>query len=196
MNGSPPDRTPPGSTIRAAVRITIGEGGRITTEAPEPPKKKAVPEDEATRARNPARGARARVVKLEPSPATVRTGLELSERWKTLGDDVSARRVADAAAKMAPKTPGASDDPELSGRLAVRTGEAALARGDLDEAGKEFRKAEASGASDRVREEAQYLACETLFYAGQFDSAAAGTTRSRTRSRPAASPTTRSSACT
>jgi TolA-binding protein len=158
------------------VRIQVGDGGKIetmTTDAPQtkPAKPK---EDEATRARNRLAALERVWLKLPPSPGTVRTGLELSERWRALGDEASARRVADQAAKLAPKTPGAADDPELTGRLAVRAGEAALASGDLEKADASFRAAQASGASEKVREEAQYLACEVAFYEGSFDSAAAG----------------------
>jgi TolA-binding protein len=162
----------PGGT----VRLQIGEGGRIETMTSDAPQKKSTkpPVDEATRSRNRLAALERVWLKLEPSSGTVRTGLELSERWRALGDEASARRVADQAAKLAPKAPGASDDPELTGRLAVRAGEAALSRGDLAAAEASFRQAQGSGASEKVREEAQYLACEVAFYEGRFDSAAAG----------------------
>ena len=168
---------PPGGV----VRIEVGEGGRIETLQPEVPapakstKKAAAPvEDEATRARARLAALERVWLKLPPSPDAVRTGLELSERYRTQGDEASARRVADLAARMAPKTPGAADDPELGGRLAVRKGEAALEQGDLAAAEAAFKEAKNSGASERVREEAQYLASEVAFYEGRFDSAAAG----------------------
>ncbi|MEP7028871.1 MAG: hypothetical protein ABI960_09780, partial [Candidatus Eisenbacteria bacterium] len=87
--------------------------------------------------------------------------------------DESARRVSDRAVRLAPNTPGASEDPELSGRLALRRGEDALATGDLAAAERAFTEARASGASGRVREEAQFMVGETSFYEGKFDSAAA-----------------------
>ena len=168
------DGAPPGGV----VRLQIGENGRVetmTSDAPQAPVKAAKPPlDEATRSRNRLAALERVWLKLEPSSETVRTGLELSERWRALGDEASARRVADQAAKLASKAPGAADDPELTGRLAVRAGEAALARGDLAGAEASFREARASGASEKVREEAQYLACEVAFYEGRFDSAAAG----------------------
>jgi tetratricopeptide (TPR) repeat protein len=167
----------------SVVRIQVGEGGRIETLPPETPapgpaksaKKAAVPvQDEATRARARLAALERVWLKLPPSPDVVRTGLELSERYRAQGDEASARRVADLAARLAPKTPGASDDPELGGRLAVRKGETALEKGDLAAAEAAFKEAKNSGASERVREEAQYLASEVAFYEGRFDSAAAG----------------------
>jgi len=166
------DGAPPGGI----VRLQVGEGGRIETMTSDAPANRSAkpPVDEATRSRNRLAALERVWLKLPPSSETVRTGLELAERWRALGDETAGRRVADQAAKLAPKAPGAADDPELTGRLAVRAGEAALSRGDLAAAEASFREAQGSGASEKVREEAQYLACEAMFYEGRFDSAAAG----------------------
>ena len=163
---------PPGGV----VRLQVGEGGRIETMTGDAPRPKSAkpPVDEATRTKNRLAALERVWLKLPPTTETVRTGLELSERWRAVGDEASARRVSDQAAKLAPRTPGTKDDPELTGRLAVRAGEAALSNGDLAAAAASFRAAQESGASEKVREEAQYLASEVAFYEGRFDSAAAG----------------------
>jgi len=182
----PGDGGPPGggwiegNTLGGVVRLRVGENGRLEPAPPEVPApakreaaKPAAPVDEAAHER--ARLAALERVwrKLPPSPEVVRRGLDLSDRYHAEGDDVSARRVGDLAARMAPRTPGASADPELTGQLAVRRGESALASGDLMAAARAFGEARESGASEHVREQAQFLAGETEFYAGEFDSAAA-----------------------
>jgi outer membrane protein assembly factor BamD (BamD/ComL family) len=125
---------------------------------------------------------------LPPSRETVRRGLDLAERMRAHGDMAGAARVEDLATKQARALPGAGAgeaagsasgggandaDPELDGRLALREGETALAAGDLSAAGAAFAKVAQSGASDRVKERAEFEVCETAFYAGQFDSAGA-----------------------
>jgi len=126
---------------------------------------------------------------LPPSRETVRRGLDLAERMRAAGDPAGAARVEAAASKMAAAFPGGATatgtgdtapaegndvDPELDGRLALRAGESALTAGDLDKAAEAFGKVAASNASDRVKEQAEFERCETAFYAGRFDSAAAG----------------------
>ncbi|MGH7725688.1 MAG: tetratricopeptide repeat protein [Candidatus Eiseniibacteriota bacterium] len=110
---------------------------------------------------------------LPRTPENVRLGLELSDRFSRFGDEVGARRVAEAAADRAAKTPGLDADPEVRGRLALESAEVALASGDLDGAVRHYIDAGQSGASDAVREEAAFGVCEVLFYKGEFDSAAA-----------------------
>ncbi len=180
-----------GQPRNGVVRLRIGENGRLETElaapaAPTTPATPAKPAKPAPRvAKKPppldeAARARARLAALErvwrllpPSPEALRRGLELSERYRAQGDDTAARRVSDLAVKMAPRTPGAARDPELTGRLAVRRGKDALASGELADAERAFNEARTSGASEHVREEAQFLAGEAAFYEGRFDSAAA-----------------------
>jgi len=109
-----------------------------------------------------------------PEVETVRRGLDLAERMRAAGDAAGAARVEDAAGAMSRGLPGGAtdDDPELAGRLALREGDAALTTGDLSAAAAAYGRAAQSQASDRVKEEAEFEACETAFYAGQFDSAA------------------------
>ncbi len=110
---------------------------------------------------------------LPQTAETVRLGLELSDRFSRLGDEVGARRIAQAAGERAARTPGLDADPEVHGRLALERGEVALAAGDLDGAVRHYIEAGQSGASDAVREEAAYRVCDVLFYEGRFDSAGA-----------------------
>ena len=182
--GSGDDGPPPGfvegNPLGGMVRLRVGENGRLEPAPPEvpapakkEPAKPAPPVDQAAHERARLAALERVWQKLPPSPEVVRRGLDLSDRYRDAGDDVSARRVGDLAARMAPRTPGASADPELTGQLAVRRGESALAAGDLAAAAQAFGEARESGASEHVREEAQFLAGEAEFYAGQFDSAAA-----------------------
>ena len=178
--GGPPPGFVEGNPLGGLVRLRVGENGRLEPAPPEAPAPAPAKKSAANPVLDEAAHERARLAALErvwqklpPSPEVVRRGLDLSDRYHAAGDDVSARRVGDLAARMAPRTPGASADPELTGQLAVRRGESALAAGDLAAAAQAFGEARDSGASERVREQAQFLASETEFYAGQFDSAAA-----------------------
>jgi hypothetical protein len=192
------DGAPPGGI----VRLQVGEGGRIetmTSDAPQDPrasKSAQPPVDEATRSRNRLAALERVWLKLPPTPETVRTGLELSERWRALGDETSARRVADQAAKLAPKAPGAADDPELTGRLAVRAGEAACRAGTSPPPRRRSAMRKARARRRRcARRRSTWPARRCSTRAASIPRPRA-TTRSPAPTRPAASPTTRSSACT
>lgn len=110
---------------------------------------------------------------LPRTPDTVRLGLELADRFTAAGDDAGAARISKAAAELAARTPGAEQDTEVAGRLALERGDAALASGDLDAAVQRYIEAGTSGAGDLVREEAAYRVCDVLFYEVKFDSAGA-----------------------
>lgn len=110
---------------------------------------------------------------LPPGPDQVRRGLDLAGRLAAAGEEQAARRVSRDAAALAGRVPGAEDDPEVSGRLALEKGEAALLAGDLEAAARTFDAVAAGAASDRLREEAAFQACEARFFAGHFDTAAA-----------------------
>jgi tetratricopeptide (TPR) repeat protein len=138
-------------------------------EAPPP-----APVDPEVAARNRLLALEAVWRGLPAGPDQVRRGLDLAERLEAAGEEVAARQVARDAAALAGRVPGAEGDPEVGGRLALEKGEAALLAGDLDGAVRTFDAVAASGASERLREEAAFQACEARFFAGRFDSAAAG----------------------
>ncbi|MEO6462098.1 MAG: tetratricopeptide repeat protein, partial [Candidatus Eisenbacteria bacterium] len=93
---------------------------------------------------------------------------------KVAGETAAARRVSRDAAALAGRVPGSDGDPEVSGRLALERGRTALVAGDLVGAARTFDAVAASAASEGLREEAMFEAAEARFFAGQFDSAAAG----------------------
>ena len=111
---------------------------------------------------------------LPPGPDQVRRGLELAERLKEAGEGEASRRVSRDAAGLAAREPGSQGDPEVSGRLLLERGRALLLSGDLAGAARAFGSVAASDASERLREEAAFEACEAQFFAGAFDSAAQG----------------------
>jgi TolA-binding protein len=130
---------------------------------------------------DPETAARQRLLALErvwrglpPGPDLVRRGLELAERLEDAGELEAARRLTRDAAALAGRVPASAGDPEVSGRLALERGRSLLVAGDLAGAARTFDEVAASGASDALREEAAFEAYEARFFAGQFDSAAAG----------------------
>jgi len=137
--------------------------------------------DQAPPARPSATAERDRLLALEkvwrglPADAeNVRRGLDLADRLERAGATDAARRVARDASALAGTVPGAADDPEVAQRLALAAGEEALVRGDLSAATRAFDAVSAGSGLDALREEATFLACEARFYAGAFDTAAAG----------------------
>ena len=135
---------------------------------------KARPVDPELAARQRLRALEAVWRGLPAGPDQVRRGLELADRLAAVGESDAARRVARDAATLAGRVPGAAADPEVSGRLALERGRVALLGGELAAAARIFDAVAASEASERVREEAAFEACEARFFAGDFDSAAAG----------------------
>jgi tetratricopeptide (TPR) repeat protein len=176
----------PGTTTSQLVRLHVDDQGRLVTDDAPAPTRGAGAVGGATGGTAGPAGSLASLERiwrgLPPSRETVRRGLDLAERMRGAGDAAGAGRVEDAAASMARALPGAGgaaageatgEDSELSGRLALREGDAALATGDLAKAADAYGRAAHSNASDPIREEARFEACETEFFAGRFDSAAA-----------------------
>ena len=161
---------PGGQWVEGAITFLRPPEEARPGEAPAPAAPKVDPEV----------SARARLIALEavwrglpPGPEQVRRGLELAERLKAAGEAEAARRIARDAAALAGRVPGSEGDPEVSGHLLLDRGREALLASDLAAAERAFGAVARGEASEPLREEAAFEACEVLFFAGRFDSAAA-----------------------